>query len=279
MGDPDYLKKFEMVTVKSEIINIHGSKEELDDDVPEIQDLVISTYSMNQEDWRRTRAISWMAAFLHFDKIVQIPLILIHELTGIAYREMFERFMEVDGARYPQLAEIRDFFIEEARSIQNGGPEYVYSEKWQRIYWPADEFVFIKLTAEGRFDAFYREVSELLVEMVNASGRIVPLDAVRDAIRLNHALVSQPFVADDVTLSAGYNVLEFWRGIRQGEPVALQQGSFSIVVERAKSQYPDFDRWCREVVWWGNKKGAYLYSNRSSGNNPVASDRQLAGHF
>jgi len=279
MGDPDYLKKFEMVTVKSEIINIHGSKEELDDDVPEIQDLVISTYSMNQEDWRRTRAISWMAAFLHFDKIVQIPLILIHELTGIAYREMFERFMEVDGARYPQLAEIRDFFIEEARSIQGGGPEYVYSEKWQRIYWPADEFVFIKLTAEGRFDAFYREVSELLIEMVHASGRIVPLDAVKDAIRLNHALVSQPFVADDVTLSAGYNVLEFWRGIRQGEPVALQPGSFSIVVERAKSHYADFDRWCREVVWWGNKKGAYLYSNRSSGNHPVASDRQLAGHF
>jgi hypothetical protein len=59
--------------------------------------------------------------------------------------------------------------------------------------------------------------------------------------------------------------------------VPLAQGAYSIVVERSKSHYPDFDRWCREVVWWGNKKGAYLYSNRSSGN-PV-SDRQLAGHF
>src|SRR6266404_786609 len=279
MGDPDYLQKDQMVTVKSEIINIHGSKEELDDDVPEIQDLVISTYSMDREDWRRTRAISWMAAFLHFDKIVQIPLILIHELTGIAYREMFERFMEVDGARYPQLAEIRDFFIEEARSIQGGGPEYVYSEKWLKIYWPADEYVFIKLTAEGRFDAFYRELGELLVELVNASERLVPLAAIKDAIRLNHALVSQPFVSDDVSLSLGYNVLEFWRGIREGSPVSLQHGSFSVLVERSKSHYADFDRWCREVVWWGNKKGAYLYSNRSSGNHPVASDRQLAGHF
>ena len=279
MGDPDYLKKFEMVTVKSEIINIHGSKEELDDDVPEIQDLVISTYSMSQEDWRRTRAISWMAAFLHFDKIVQIPIVLIHELTGIAYRDMFERFMEVDSSRYPLLGEIRDFFIEEARSIQNGGPEYVYSQKWLQIYWPADEFVFIKLTAEGRFDAFYHEVSDVLVDMVRSSGSAVPIDAVSDAIRLNHALVSQPFVADDTSVALRYNILEFWRGIREGQPVPLLEGTYSISVERSRSHYADFDRWCREVVWWGNKKGAYLYPNRSSGNSPVAADRQLAGHF
>ncbi len=277
MGDPEYLKKFEMVTVRNEIINIHGSKEELDDDVAEMQDMVVSTYSMNNDDWRRTRAMSWMAAFLHFDKIVQIPSILIHELTGIAYRDIFERFMGVDRAQYPVIGEIRDFFIEEARAIQNGGPEYVYSDKWLQIYWPADEYVFIKLTAEGRFDAFYKEVSSLLVDLVKASGRIVPLDAVTDAIRLNHALVSQPFVAEDTSISLGYNIIEFWRGIREGQPVPLAQGAYSIVVERSKSHYSDFDRWCREVVWWGNKKGAYLYSNRSSGN-PVA-DRQLAGHY
>ncbi len=279
MGDPDYLRKFEMVTVKSEIINIHGSKEALVDDVPEIQDLVISTYSMNQEDWRRTRAISWMAAFLHFDKIVQIPIVLVHEITGIAYREIFERFMQVDRAKYPVIGEIRDFFIEEARSIQKGGPEYVYSQQWLQIYWPADEYVFIKLTVEGRFDAFYREVSELLVDLAQSARGVVPMDAVADAIELNHVLVSQPFVAEDTTVTLRYNILEFWRGIREGQPVPLESGTFTVEVERSKSHYADVDRWCREVVWWGNKKGAYLYPNRSSGNRPLGSERQLAGHF
>lgn len=279
MGDPEYLRKFEMVTVKSEIINIHGSKEELDDDVPEIQDLVIATYSMNQEDWRRTRAISWMVAFLHFDKIVQIPIVLVHEITGIAYREIFEYFMRVDRARYPVIGEIRDFFIEAAGLIQKGGPEYVYSQQWLQIYWPADEYVFIKLTVERRFDAFYREASNLLMGLAQSAGGSVPMDAVADAIMLNHALVSQPFVGDDATLTMRYNILEFWRGIRAGRSVPLEGGTFTIEVERSKSYYADLNRWCREVVWWGNKKGAYLYSNRSSGNQPLASDRQLAGHF
>jgi hypothetical protein len=279
MGDPEYLQKYAMVTVKSEIINIHGTKDALDDDVAEMQDLVVSTYSMSKADWRRVRAISWAVAFLHFDKIAQIPLILIHELAAIPYRVMFERFMEVDRVEFPLIGEIRDFFVQEAFSIQNGGSEYVYSDKWLGIYWPADEYAFIKLTAEGRFDAFYGELRALLLGLVETSGRKVPIGAIADAIRLNHALVSQPFLAHDATVRLGYNILDFWRGVLEGDAVALQAGTYSVLVERSRSYYGSLDRWCREVVWWGNKKGAYLYTNRSSGNRPAAADQQLAGHF
>ena len=64
-----------MKTVRSEIINIHGSKEVIEDDVQEYQDLVIETISMPAAMWRRSRVFSWMAAFLHFDKLFQIPII------------------------------------------------------------------------------------------------------------------------------------------------------------------------------------------------------------
>ena len=47
-----------------------------------------------------------------------------------------------------------------------------------------------------------------------------------------------------------------------------------VEIERSKSYYPDLLEWCREVVWWGNKKGAYLYVNRN-----VSVEPQLAGHF
>ena len=54
MGDPAYQAKYGMVTVESKIINIHGERIELDDDVPEVQDLVIATAAMPLADWRRT---------------------------------------------------------------------------------------------------------------------------------------------------------------------------------------------------------------------------------
>jgi radical SAM superfamily enzyme YgiQ (UPF0313 family) len=272
MGNPEYLAKFGMVTVQSEIINIHGAREELQDDVPEIQDLVISTYSLPPEDWRRTRVFSWMAAFLHFDKLLQLPMMVACEIGGLSYCDIIDAFLDA-SEEYPVIRSVRELFEREALSMQNGGPEYVYSKEWLGIHWPADEYMFIKLTAENKLPAFYEEAGRLLPAMIDQSWPLLE-GAVREAIKLNAALISQPFVRDDVTILTRYNILEFCDGLRRGAPVALREAPSRVEIERSKSYYPDLLEWCREVVWWGNKKGAYLYINRN-----VSVEPQLAGHF
>jgi hypothetical protein len=278
MGNPDYLKKFGMVTVRSEIINIHGIREEMHDDVPEVQDLVISTDSLPPEDWRKTRAFGWMAAFLHFDKLLQLPMMVACELGGLAYRDIIDAFLTASQEQYPVISSVRDFFDSEARSMQQGGPEYVYAKQWLGIYWPADEYMFIKLTAEAKLQKFYQEAEPLLMGLLEtvAADRPWPLveDAVKEAIRLNAALISQPFVLDDLRIATRYNILEFCDGLRKGDPVALREMPSHVLIERSRSRYCDILDWCREVVWWGNKKGAYLYINRS-----VMAEPQLAGHY
>src|SRR5882757_4853279 len=193
MGDPAYQAKYGMVTVESKIINIHGERVELDDDVPEVQDLVVATAAMPLADWRRTRIFCWMTALLHFDKLFQIPLILAHGISGISYRDMIEAFMAADAKRFPLIAEINAFFESESQSIQKGGAEYVFSKEYLNIFWPADEYIFVKLTHEGKFDAFYQEAGKLLAETVSARHSGLPMDVIGEAIRLNHALVHQPF--------------------------------------------------------------------------------------
>lgn len=274
MGDPDYRKTFGMVTVKSEIINIHGSKETLEDDAPEFQDLVIATAAMPEADWRRTRVFSWMIAFLHFDKLFQMPLILACELTGIDYRRVIDAFLTVDAAAYPIVAEIGGFFESTAASIQKGEPEYVFSKDWLGIYWPADEYVFIKLTVEKKLDGFYAEAGRLIAALVAERSDVLPEGLLQDAIRLNHVLVSQPFVSTDTTVDSAYNILAFCDGIRKGTPVPLRREPETVAILRSRSRYDHLADWCREVVWWGNKKGAYLYLNRLGAPEP-----QLAGHF
>jgi hypothetical protein len=99
MGDPAYLKEYGMETVETKIINIHGALDE--DEIPEVQQLVVATKSMSREDWRRSRSFAWMAALVHFDKLVQIPIIVAHELLGVSYRTITESFMHADTARFP----------------------------------------------------------------------------------------------------------------------------------------------------------------------------------
>jgi radical SAM superfamily enzyme YgiQ (UPF0313 family) len=274
MGSPEYQKKYGMVSVESKIINIHGERVELDDDVPEVQDLVIATASTPLAEWRRTRNFCWMAALLHFDKLFQIPLILAHGISGIAYRDMIEAFLLADPKRYPMIAEINAFFEGESVAIQKGGSEYVFSKEYLNIFWPADEYIFVKLTHEGKFDAFYQEAGKLLAETVAARHAGLPMDVIDEAIKLNHALVHQPFAKTNLKVKMRYDLLDYWNKVRGGEQALLREQPMVIEIDRTSKPYDDFQKWCREIVWWGNKKGAYLYSPTAA-----AITQELAGHY
>jgi radical SAM superfamily enzyme YgiQ (UPF0313 family) len=274
MGDPAYQARYGMVTVESKIINIHGERIELDDDVPEVQDLVIATAATPLADWRRTRIFCWMTALLHFDKLFQIPLILAHGISGMSYRDMIETFMAADPARFPVISGINAFFESEATSIQKGGSEYVFSKEYLNIYWPADEYIFVKLTAEGTFDAFYAEAGKLLAETLNARHGSLPMEVIDEAVRLNHALVNQPFASENRTMTLRYDLLGYWHAVRNGEQAVLRERPVLVEIDRLGKRYDDFQKWCREIVWWGNKKGAYLYSPTAKEITP-----ELAGHY
>jgi len=196
MADPEYQKKYGMVTIEANIVNAHGKLEE--DEVQETQILVVGTNSMPKEDWVKTRAMTWMISLLYFDKLLIIPLTWLHNDFGRSYKTMFEDIME---SKLPIMKSIREFFLEKARNIQQGGEEFCESKEWLGIWWPADEYMFIKLTVEGKINSFYEEF-------------IPHLGFVGPYIRKNKKRLKQP------------------------------DG--------------DLDKWLREVVWWGNKKGDYL---------------------
>ena len=272
MGDPEYRKKFGMRTIESKIINIHGALAEEADELYETQTLVVATDSMPAEDWVRTRAFAWMVALLHFDKVMQIPCVLLHEVCGIGYREIFEAFSDGSLARYPILADVQALFRDKARDIQNGGPEYYRSEEWLNIWWPTDEYVLIKLCVEGKLGVFYQQAEARLRAFLKERFLSLPHGLLHEAILLNRSLLKMPFQTEDLNLELSHNLWEFYRGVLEGTPVVLENTPSRYRIDRTSKGWHSWDDWCREVIWWGNKRGAYLY-----GNEPLG--RELAGHY
>lgn len=272
MGDPEYQKKYGMEIIESKVVNIHGSLAEAKDEIFEMQALVVSTNTMPRPDWVRTRSFCWMTALLHFDKILQIPLTLIHETCGLSYRELIEIFSEGMFIDSPTLAEVRNFFLDKARDIQNGGAEYCRSEEWLNIWWPADEYIFIKLSVENKLGKFYEEVEKALQAYLQEKFVDLPMNLLRDAIRLNQGLIKQPFMKDDLEITTSFNIWEYYRSILQGNPITLQEKQSAYHIDRTSSKWNQWADWFKEVVWYGNKKGAYLYTN-----NTV--EPEIAGHF
>jgi hypothetical protein len=227
---------------------------------------------MPREDWVRTRSFCWMTALLHFDKVMQIPLVLVRDLCDIGYRDIVEAFLGSRADRYPVLADIKRFFDDKARDIQQGGAEYCHSDEWLDIFWPADEYVLIKLCVEGKLDRFYAEAESLLAELSQMKAKALPRELLHEAVKLNRQLMKLPFQRDDIEVETSHNIWEYYRAVLVGDRIPLEERPSVNRIRRSQAFYDNWTDWYREVIWYGNKKGAYLYGND-------AAERELAGHY
>lgn len=83
MGNPDYQKKYGFVVRDTDIVNIYGSVY-VSNGIYEKQRLVIATNTMPKKDWIKTRVFSWMISLIYFDKLLQIPLMLLHKICDLS---------------------------------------------------------------------------------------------------------------------------------------------------------------------------------------------------
>ncbi len=256
MGSHEYQKQYGLDIIKSRIVSTHGLVEDYGDNVFEMQDLVVGTATMPREEWTKAYRFGWMTNVLYYIKLLQIPMIIAHKQAGVSIKEMIDQFVFADQGRYPLIYEISDFFLKRAQEIQNGGPENVYMKDWLGIYWPDDEFIFIKLSIEGQLEQFYSESTSLMRRFLGSG---ISPELINDALRLNRMLLKQPFQTTDLSAEFDFDVLTYWRQIKTGEEHIPQNGRISYRIDRKKQAWKSWDEWMREVVWFRNRSGAYLY--------------------
>src|SRR5262249_24307950 len=155
-----------------------------------------------------------------------------------------------------------DFFRNKAADIQQGGEEYCRSGKWLNIYWPADELVLIHLRTEDRLGQFYEDAEEYLSAWVAQRAAAVDAELLHEAFSLNSNLIKLRFRQDDLELRCEHNVWEFYRATLEGRRIALEPSPRVYRIARTAHRFDSWEEWCREVIWYGNKKGAYLHTQQ-----------------
>lgn len=257
MARADYQKKYGIRTTKSRMISHHTSFDDVEE-VSEMQKLVVETNAMPKEDWIRTRVFCWLTSLIYFNKLLQIPLMMIVKECSLRVGDLIESFLNVPN-RYAEISKILMFFTNKANDIQNGNFEYEASKKWLNIWWPADELIFINLCYERKLERFYEEAEMLISDVLLENEIEFPAKLLNDAIRLNRNLIKLPFMESDLSMNVGSNVYEVFEGRLNGIDVPLKSGNVNFIIDRTRDKWSTWDNWLREVVWYGSKKGAYLY--------------------
>ncbi len=253
------IERYGLDVVDTKIINIHGSLSETEE-IEESQRLVIGSNTMPRGDWARSRAFGYMTSLLHFDKLLQIPNMLLNLRHGVPYNEIVDTFLRADSASLPVISAISTAFMDKARDIQNGGAEYSESKRWLNIWWPADELAYIEMATRGKLPEFYDEAQEIFQDLLRREGQFDD-GALEEAILFNKALLKQPFNYNEVVIKLNYDIPRFYRLGLVGEKPELIRGQFSYTIEKEKESWDSWEEWCQKVVWYGNKKGDYLYSS------------------
>ena len=271
MGDPEYQERYGYEVVRTKIINIHGKRDDSISGVEEYQELVVATNAMPRDEWIKAWTFCWMTGLIYFNKLLQIPIITLHEYYGLPYRQALEAFIEYPSRStdLPVLSEIREFFINLARSIQEGrSGEYVHSKEWLDVYWPPEEYIFIKLCTENKLDAFYREAETVMMQFMTPDR---PTEVLLDSLKLNRSLLKLPFQTENLRLESGYNIWDVYRAVLLGGSADYKSGNYNYLIDRTSEKWDSWNEWYQKMVWYCNRRGAYLYGNK----NP---HEEIAGH-
>jgi radical SAM superfamily enzyme YgiQ (UPF0313 family) len=265
IGESKYQKKFGIKTVETDILNMHGFYSDDDCGISEKQKLVVATDSMPKKDWQKTRAFSWMTAFLHFNKILQIPIIIYHHLTGQDYKTIINFFVNEEGEEFKLISKIRKYFFDSALKIQNGGPEYKFSKEWLNIWWPHDEYMLLKLYKKNLVFDFYKESENLLLkQMITLDSKFSRFkNLISQSIMVNYEMLKLPKRDKNYEVTLNYNIIDFYKSVLVGKQTKLKKGKFNYRIERKSEKWLSNQDWAKKVVWYANKKGAYLYGSKA----------------
>ena len=77
---------------------------------------------------------------------------------------------------------------------------------------------------------------------------------------LNHRLMKQPFFNQDKVVECDYNLWEVYQAAVKGNRLEISKGEYSYTVNMTSQYWDSWKDWCREVIWYGNKRDDYIYS-------------------
>lgn len=265
MGAVEYQLLYGFEKVMTQIINVHGSKKLLEDDVQELQELVIATKHMDKQDWVLARVFAWWVAFLYFDKICQIPLMVLTSKSGKTTVEIIEYFLS-NISNFQVLSQINKNFIDHAENIQAGGFEYIWDPDLIDVFWPADEYAFIIISKNSQIGSFYSEFESVLLNFEkefalnsnspSASSKF----SLSSAVSLNQFLLNVPEGQQLGEVGSGVEFLYDWYlKAPYAKDLLIKEGELSERILPSRKFFP-FESWCREIVWYGHRSGSYIFN-------------------
>ena len=254
LADSSYMEKYGIKTVRTPFSQYHCKP--VADDVSELSNIIVSTNSMNIDDWRRSFIFSiCVQAFHNLGLTRALAMYLRHE-KNISYKDFYEKLIDwlnnqpensVSGGAYTHLKELT-VDVSEGR----GTFSVPYGEN-EIITWSFEEYIFFRISRE--LDRFFDELTQF-IKMFEIEENI------SDALMsYQKSIIRQPF-ENCVTITSEYDFYGYFNRIYSDDYAPLEMKKTTIVSEGTELR--SWDEYARICIWYGRRDDAQLNTGKKN---------------
>ena len=248
MGDSAYVDKYGVRCVRIPLnqphANINGS-----DEIPEFSNVVVGTYSMTEEEWKRVTLFGMCVLCCHHLGLMQLPALYLYFEKGIKYIDFYQALLDFlikkENGVFRRIAHQLDGML------NRGEGAVIYDERFGTVSWTFEEYAF--LSEVCRKEAFYREMDGFL------SGYI-PDTAFRAELLGYQSFIVKEIRRPASSFSGNYDWKTYFASLRRNRPASLQKRPVRYAVTD-RNVCEDWPEYARKIVWYGRRGGQNLYSS------------------
>jgi putative methyltransferase len=252
MSEPEYQKRFGIVTKRIELNEIHGAIR-TEDLVAEYEDVIVTTDAMPLAMWRQMVLFSWLTMVMHSLKVAFFVMLYLDNRHGLKVTDFIENLSKAGPGCSILWRELSEFNAQIDRLLAGHGRGRRV-EGYAPIYWDEEEASFLRIAED--VDAFYDELYDLVGRYLNFHGREWDADELQEVIDYQRLRI--PTAQDEPVRVRTFqrNVPEYFDRLLTSHPVALGDGRQTMTVYAR--QFPDKGRFAVETLMWGRKSGTIM---------------------
>lgn len=250
LGSKEAVEKYKIEVCRTEFRQHHSAVDE--NAVKEYSDNIISTYSMNLDDWKKSYIFALYAQGLHTMCLTMMIAVYLYKEKGIGYKAFYEGLIEwskenpetLCGELYKECVQFVDNVIDGKDSFKS------VFEGFGKTTWGFDEYVFMKGAVNP--EKFYAEISEY-IKSYSADE-----DITADLIKYQKGIIKKMNMTSlDINLE--YDFESYFDAILNNSYIPLEKRRNTVTVTE---EHPvrTIDEYAREYVWYGRRDDAPVYS-------------------
>lgn len=249
MGSKEYIERFSIKTVHTPFSQYHCSPSQ--GGTVEYSDLVISTASMDDRQWKRSFIFSICVQAFHNLGLTRMLAMYLYNEKGITYKDFYERLIRwlssldestVCGGVYAELVQLTQGIVDGHNSLS------VPFGKNEIITWSYEEYVFLRLVEQ--YDEFSHQISEFMRGFDDGSG------VIDDLVNYQLSCIKKPGIPE-IQISCEHDFYDYFADMCSGKARSLEKRD-CVVYSKGESA-DNFDEFARISVWYGRRDDAQLY--------------------